>query len=412
MQALQEQQAQIQALQSALAATISEVQALRQPTSAEAPMEAPQAPTPAPETLTATARPARPKAILPDPPKFDGTRSKYKGWKSRITGCSSMAIPFRCRLLVRFCRLLRSVKSMPHSWSSPRTIAVGVYPIRVETPDGISNIQLLAVGTFPEYIEDESRPGALPNSNDTIETAQALPPAPLTLNGDACEGPERDVFRVQAKSGEKQVFEVEARRCGSAIDPVLEILDASGKTLARSEDAPLLGLDARVAVTFPRDGYYYVVVHDARYSTQTANFYRLKIGSYAYPQEMFPLGGRRGEVRAGFARRPENHGRFAQGGQERPPGFRESSRQPGAAHPFRGGGRPGGDAAVAMPSRVPVTINGRLAKPGAVDRYKVRVSPGEPLVFRIQALRTGHVQADGGDHGVRREGQNARPIRR
>ena len=174
-------------------------------------------------------------------------------------------------------------------------LAVGAYPIRVETPDGISNIQLLAVGTFPEYLEDESRPGALANSNDTIETAQPLPPAPLTLNG-ALQGPERDVFRIQAKSGEKQVFEVEARRLGSAIDPVLEILDASGKTLARSEDAPLLGLDARVAVTFPRDGYYYVVVHDSRYSTQMANFYRLKVGSYAYPQEIFPLGGRRGEV--------------------------------------------------------------------------------------------------------------------
>src|SRR5215469_1421078 len=67
-------------------------------------------------------------------------------------------------------------------------LAVGAYPIRVETPDGISNIQLLAVGTFPEYFEDESRPGALANSNDTIETAQPLPPAPLTLNG-ALEGP-------------------------------------------------------------------------------------------------------------------------------------------------------------------------------------------------------------------------------
>src|ERR1700678_3385974 len=62
-------------------------------------------------------------------------------------------------------------------------LAVGVYPLRVERPDGISNIQLFTAGAFPEYIEDESRPGALPNSNDTIETAQALPPGPLTLNG-------------------------------------------------------------------------------------------------------------------------------------------------------------------------------------------------------------------------------------
>ena len=27
---------------------------------------------------------ARPKAILPNPPKFDGTRSEYEGWRSLI----------------------------------------------------------------------------------------------------------------------------------------------------------------------------------------------------------------------------------------------------------------------------------------------------------------------------------------
>lgn len=129
-------------------------------------------------------------------------------------------------------------------------IPVGVYPIRVQTPEGISNIQLFSVGAFPEYLEDESRPGALPNSNDTIETAQPLPSGAFVLNG-SLRGPERDVFRVNAKKGEKRVFEVEARRCGSAIDPVIEITDASGKSIARSEDAPLLGLDARVEVTFP-----------------------------------------------------------------------------------------------------------------------------------------------------------------
>src|SRR5580704_13019984 len=267
-------------------------------------------------------------------------------------------------------------------------LAVGAYPIRVETPDGISNIQLLAVGTFPEYLEDESRPGALANSNDTIETAQPLPPAPLTLNG-ALEGPERDMFRIHAQSGEKQVFEVEARRLGSAIDPVLEILDTSGKTLARSEDAPLLGLDARVAVTFPREGYFYVVVHDSRYSTQTANFYRLKIGSYAYPPEIFPLGGRRGElVQASL------------GPQKITVDLRnvdKNARQvfvnlPDSAVlpvPFAVGDDPELTAPVADAIALPATINGRLAKQGQVDRYKVRVSPGEPLAFRIQARELG-----------------------
>ena len=267
-------------------------------------------------------------------------------------------------------------------------LAVGAYPIHVETPDGISNIQLLAVGTFPEYLEDESRPGALANSNDTIETAQALPPAPLTLNG-ALQGPERDVFRIQAKSGEKQVFEVEARRLGSAIDPVLEILDTSGKTVARSEDAPLLGLDARVAVTFPRDGYYYVVVHDSRYSTQMSNFYRLKVGSYPYPQEIFPLGGRRGEVLEASLgvqkitvdlRKVDSNARQV---------FVNLSDSAVLPIPFAVGDDPEITAPVADSIAVPVTINGRLSKPGQVDRYKVPVTPGQPLALRIQARELG-----------------------
>jgi hypothetical protein len=267
-------------------------------------------------------------------------------------------------------------------------LAVGAYPIRVETPDGISNIQLLAVGTFPEYVEDESRPGALANSNDTIETAQPLPPAPLTLNG-ALEGPERDMFRIQAKAGEKQVFEVEARRLGSAIDPVLEILDASGKSLARSEDAPLLGLDARVAVTFPRDGYYYVVVHDSRYSKQMANFYRLKIGSYAYPQEIFPLGGRRGEVLEasfGIQKITVDLRKVDRNARQVFVNLPDSATLP---IPFAVGDDPEIMAPVADAVALPVTINGRLSKPGQVDRYKVRVSPGEPLAFRMQARELG-----------------------
>ena len=267
-------------------------------------------------------------------------------------------------------------------------LAVGAYPIRVETSDGISNIQLFAVGAFPEYQEDESRPGAQPNSNDSIETAQPLPPAPLTLNG-TLQGPERDVFRISATSGEKRVFEVEARRCGSAIDPVLEIQDAAGKTLARSDDAPLLGVDARVEVTFPRDGYYYVVLHDSRYSTQSANFYRLKIGSYPYPQEVFPLGGRRGElVEASLGpqkitvdlRKADHNTRQV---------FVNLPDSPVLPLPFAVGDDPEVTGPIADVVAFPVTINGRLSKPGEVDRYKLRVSPGEPLALRIQARELG-----------------------
>jgi hypothetical protein len=265
---------------------------------------------------------------------------------------------------------------------------LGLYPIRVQTNEGISNIQLFAVGSFPEYTEDESRPGALPNSNDTIETAQALPSAPFTLNG-TLRGPERDVFRLSAKAGERLVIEVEARRCGSAIDPELEILDGSGKPIARSEDAAMLGLDARADVTFPQTGYYYVVVHDARFSNQVANFYRLKVGSYPYPDTIYPLGGRRGEVVETSLGAQTIHVDLRSvdtGTKQTMVNLPDSASLP---VPFAVGDDPEVTAPVSSTLQIPVTVNARLAKPREVHRYTLAVQPGEPLTLRIQARELG-----------------------
>lgn len=267
-------------------------------------------------------------------------------------------------------------------------LAAGVYPIRVITSDGLSNVQLFTVGAFPEFSEDESRPGALPNTNDSTETAQLLPPGSLTVNG-TLRGPERDIFRLRAKAGDKRVIEVEARRTGSAIDPLLEILDANGRVIARSEDAPLLGLDARVEVTFPRDGDYDVVVRDSRFSTQTANFYRLKVGSYSYPRDVFPLGGRRGEL-VETSLGPEKISvdlRTASSNVRQV--FVNVPGSPALPVPFAVGDDPEVNAPVETPITSPVTINARLLKPGQVDRYTFRVPPSRAMTFRIHARELG-----------------------
>ena len=261
-------------------------------------------------------------------------------------------------------------------------IPVGVYPIRVETADGISNVQMFTIGAFPEMTEEESEPGSLPNRNDTPETAQPLPAANVTVNG-TLRGAERDIFRVQAKAGEKRVFEIEARRCGSAIDPVIRVMDGQGKLLARSEDAALVGLDARLEVTFPAAGYYYVEVHDARFSAQAANFYRLKAGQFTYPAEIFPLGGRRGSktpvMISGTPVMADLSGRVGQ------------VNLPDAVTlplPLAIGEEPEFDESAGR-IVVPSVMNGRLSKPGEIDRYPLAVTPGQVLMFEMQARELG-----------------------
>ena len=259
---------------------------------------------------------------------------------------------------------------------------VGVYAIRVETPEGISNVQLFTIGAFPEMTEEESEPGQLPNRNDAMETAQPLPAANITVNG-TLRGAERDLFRVQAKAGERRVFEVEARRCGSAIDPVIRVTDGQGRLLARSEDAALVGLDARLEVIFPAAGYYYVEVHDARFSTQTANFYRLKTGQFSYPTELFPLGGRRGS-KTTFAVSGTSVTAVLSGRT----GLVNLPDAVTLPLPVAVGDEPELQEAFGKVT-VPSVMNGRLSKSGEVDRYKLVVEPGQILMFEIQARELG-----------------------
>lgn len=274
-------------------------------------------------------------------------------------------------------------------------LSPGVYPIRVETPSGISNVLLFSVGIFPEQTEEESAPYSPPNRNDSIETAQPIQNVPVTVNG-TLRGPERDIYRIYAKAGEHRVIDVEARRSGSAIDPVLRILDGSGKQIARSEDAPGIGLDARIDFTFPREGNYYVEVQDARFSKQAQNFYRLRMGDYKFAEGIFPLGGKRGEttevtffggnlpapVMQKISTGPAEIASVSLPGSAPSSFLFASSEYPELIEP-------------AQPVPIPSVINGRLLENGEVDRYRVPVTPGEQLIFEMEARELGTSKIEG-----------------
>jgi hypothetical protein len=277
--------------------------------------------------------------------------------------------------------------------------APGVYPIRIESA-GISNVLLFTLGTFPEVTEEESLPGSPPHRNDTIETAEPVRSGPVVVEG-TLAGAERDVYRVYGKAGERRVFEVEARRCGSAIDPVLRILDGSGRQLARNDDAPGAGLDARIDFTFPSEGNFYVEVTDARFSTQAQNFYRLKMGAYRYAEGIFPLGGRRGE-RVPVTFFGGNLGSPVTSpadlsGTTKTEAFTHISLPDSPALPFlfAVSDLPELMEPLSGAAPVPSVVNGRLEKAGEIDRYHYRVEPGEKLIFELQARELGTSRLEG-----------------
>jgi hypothetical protein len=278
--------------------------------------------------------------------------------------------------------------------------AVGAYPIRVETAAGLSNTLLFSVGTFPEVIEGESEPAMEEHLNDSPDKAQALT-APFTVNGTLGES-DRDVYRLKGVKGQSIVFEVEARRVGSAVDPALILRDASGQVVERNNDAAGIWPDARLDVTFPADGDYSIEIHDARFSTQAQNFYRLKAGPLKYAEGMFPLGWKRGEsievelfggnLGAPVKVKPDLSPAATTTGYA-------AAALPGdtVSLPFRfvvddknESFEPAGRGPHPLPPDT--VINGRISKPAEVDEYRLAVKPGESWMIETQAAGLGASQ--------------------
>jgi hypothetical protein len=292
-----------------------------------------------------------------------------------------------------FTPLTPSMKGLPFLVELKSDAAIGTYPIRLATADGISNILMFTVGAFPEIEEEpETDPQ---EAHDSIARARIVKSLPVTING-VLKGAGRAVYGIRGRAGEHRVFEVEARRSGSAIDPAIELLDEKGNQLARNEDAPGIGVDSRLEYTFPRDGNYFVEVHDARFSRQEQNFYRLTIGSYPYAESIFPLGGRHGAtIEVEF----HGQGRVARSSVKLPDqgNFLKVGLPGSPALPFSMalGDYPEVTEPVSGPLPVPVVINGRISKPSEADRYQIQVSPGDSLLCELQSRELETSRLDG-----------------
>ena len=98
-------------------------------------------------------------------------------------------------------------------------VPMGLYSIRVSSPQGLSNILLFSVGAFPEVREEESLLSTHQALNDSPPASQELGRVPVTVTG-TLYGPDRDVYRIEGQKGDALVFEVEARRAGLGCRPL------------------------------------------------------------------------------------------------------------------------------------------------------------------------------------------------
>lgn len=190
---------------------------------------------------------------------------------------------------VRFSNSSITARVLSSTFRSVRTkvrigadVETGRYDFRLVTARG-AWLGVFQVGTHVEQVETEP--------NDLPAAAQLIT-LPVMMNGSA-DGSDADYYRFQAKAGQTVVFDVNALRSGSALDPVLTLLDLRGREIAYCDDY-YSSRDARLAHTFNETGEYLVRLSASFERSASGAEYRLLVTDGPYAAYSLPLGGRQG----------------------------------------------------------------------------------------------------------------------
>jgi hypothetical protein len=266
----------------------------------------------------------------------------------------------------------------------PSTIAAGIRPLRVATDTGVSTPTPVAVD---ELI---SMPFA-------ASSRRVDPGGSVALEGELTAG---TVLRTsfQGAKGQPLVAEIESRRFGSGLNPILRLLNTRGVQVASAaEDAALAG-DARLDTVLPADGEYTLELHDALFRGAPPGMFRLKLGSLHYADLSFPLAVQYGTsgildlVRTNTSRRLKldttgltvgpHYGPYLAGS----PALATSPRVLISDHVEVIEAAPPATGPHTAP---PVGVSGRLLSPNEEDRHHIPVTPGAALRFDVLAERIG-----------------------
>lgn len=273
--------------------------------------------------------------------------------------------------------------------------AAGIHPLHFLCKAGLSNPRMIRLESLPQLVEQED--------NNTLEKASAIS-VPCAVSG-VLTMTDVDCYQFEVVGGQTVSFEVEARRLGSALRPVLTLYDARGRELTRAAGRPLsIAPDTRLTYTFPSPGKYTLKVHDLAYQGADFGVYQLRVGAKVGVVSMFPLGGRRGSKVAVHIETDDRatamdrevdltgsvdwrRARFSiptPDGEVTSPAWFAVGEDPESIEQ-----EPNDEPAQANRVETPVSINGRLEAPGDRDCYVFHATAGGRLQIRVLASDLG-----------------------
>lgn len=111
-------------------------------------------------------------------------------------------------------------------------------------------------------------------SETDAASADQLQP-PFVVTGIIDSNDKSDAYSFSATKGQQLTVQATARQMYSQLDPVVRVLDSTGKVLKESDDISRENMDSLLAVSIPADGKYSIQIRDRFDSGGSRHFYRL-----------------------------------------------------------------------------------------------------------------------------------------
>jgi hypothetical protein len=290
---------------------------------------------------------------------------------------------------------------------------LGLHQVRAYTADSVSAPRLFLLDELPLV---RQRGG-----NHSAADAQRLT-LPASVAGRTHPGKE-DYYRFHLAAPAALTFEVVAERLGVGpevnlggdetgqlvtIDPVLRLLDASGRELAAWDDTPGLTFDVRERYRLDRAGDYFVAVHDVQFHGGAEHQYVLRVGEFPDVAACYPAGGPAEPIRTALQFASEHETSPKPSPAEIYTSSQELDGVRWVSAVAAGTGlrslalphlvgrapevtevEPNDSPASAMRVSLPVVCNGRLEAPGDVDSYALDLRKGQQVQVNIFARAVG-----------------------
>ena len=269
----------------------------------------------------------------------------------------------------------------------PPTADAAFVPLQVYNNVGISKPVLIAIDRLPQ--------------RNISEVSAAKPvQLPAAVSGTIAGSAQPRVY-FRGKKGQRLVAEVECKRLGGTLDPVLELKTDRGAPLKIEWKQAQLSGDTRCELNLPADGLYYAELHDLAYKARGNSPFRIKIGDLKLVDAFLPpaLGpGQAFALRTIGTGLPGDHRIHSKSSSDH--NASDTGKQLNDVHgpvpvvlnspateyvetPTEDGKPLEIDATFPEPHLM-VAINGLISKPREQDAFRLNVTGGQALHFALQ----------------------------